>query len=154
MRDGTVLVVLAIGVLQAFCAKAIAGPAGAPAAYQASTVQVTKLTHRTKLLSPASLCMNAGSDRECEQAFTAALRSAQEPADVVVTASATGAFVGPRGAEPLRFQKRAPWVRRLETIGKEGIPFVRVPRGPDSELVVGINRKGMLGFSLRQTSTR
>ena len=58
------------------------------------------------------------------------------------------------GMQPLRFQKRAPWVRRLGTIGKEGIPFVRVPRGPQSEFIVGINRKGVLGFQLKQTANR
>jgi hypothetical protein len=45
-------------------------------------------------------------------------------------------------------------VRRLERIGKEGIAFVRVPRGPGRELVIGINRKGVLGFQLRQVSDR
>ena len=55
-------------------------------------------------------------------------------------------------SEPLRFHKRAAWIRRLETVGKEGIPFVRVPRGEDRELVVGIDRNGVLGFSLQQAS--
>lgn len=154
--------VLAAGIAQALCVEAMAAPPGAPATYQASTTptsKLVKLAHRAKMISTGNLCMNAGSNSECEAAFAAALRSStalgasMEPADVVVSASAP-AMVGPRGAEPLHFQKRAPWVRRLETIGKEGIPFVRVPRGPDSELVVGINRKGVLGFSLKQTSTR
>ena len=91
------------------------------------------------------LCVNSSGHRECQAAFAAALRSANLPAAVETTAEAH---------EPLRFQKRAAWVRRLETIGKEGIPFVRVPRGPENELVVGIDRKGMLGFSLRQVSDR
>ena len=103
-------------------------------------------------MSAESLCLTPSSNPECQAAFNAALRSELEPADVVVTASGSAEVVGPRGAQPLHFQKHAPWVRRLETIGKEGIPFVRIPRGPDSEVVVGINRKGVLGFSLKQKS--
>jgi hypothetical protein len=110
----------------------------------------TSPPRRPVRLSAASLCLAPGSNPDCEATFNAALRSVLAPADVVVTASGSAEIVGPRGAEPLHFQKRAPWVRRLETIGKEGIPFVRIPRGPDHEVVVGINRKGVLGVSLRE----
>lgn len=101
-------------------------------------------------LSAASLCLSPGSNPECEAAFHAALASTLEPADVVVTASGSADIGGAHAVQPLHFQKRAPWVRRLETIGKEGIPFVRIPRGTDREFVVGINRKGVLGVSLRE----
>ncbi len=98
-----------------------------------------------------NLCFEPGSSFDCQAAFAAALGSSDESADVVVTVSSAADVRGPAGAEPLHFQKRAPWVRRMETLSKEGIPFIRVPRGPDKELVVGINRKGMLGFTLTQT---
>jgi hypothetical protein len=88
---------------------------------------------------------------ECEASFTHALGAVDDPDEVVVTADAVTTM---KGAEPLHFQKRAPWVRRLERIGKEGIAFVRVPRGPGRELVIGINRKGMLGFQLRDAADR
>jgi hypothetical protein len=120
----------------------------------AAKVAVAKSAPRMRHLSTATLCMSPGSNVECEAAFAAALESNLQAPDVVVAASGSADVAGPRGAEPLHFQKRAAWVRRLETIGKEGIPFVRIPRGPDSELVVGIDRKGMLGFSLKQTSDR
>ncbi len=86
--------------------------------------------------------MSPSAQRECEATFASALQSVQmeEPA---VTPS-----------EPLRFHERASWVRRLETIGKEGIPFMRVPRGPENELVVGIDRNGVLGFSLQKAGER
>jgi hypothetical protein len=89
--------------------------------------------------------------RECEASFAHALQAVDDPDQVVVTATAVSTL---KGVEPLRFQKRAPWVRRLERIGKEGIAFVRLPRGPDRELVIGVNRKGVLGFQLRQLSDR
>jgi hypothetical protein len=88
---------------------------------------------------------------ECEAAFTRALATGSDAEEIVVTATPLTTL---RGAEPLRFQKRAPWVRRLERLGKEGIVFVRVPRGPGRELAIGISRKGILGFQLRQTSDR
>lgn len=96
-------------------------------------------------VSRDTLCFNAGASRECQATFAAALLSTAFPREGEAAADAQ---------QPLRFHKRAAWVRRLETIGKEGVPFMRVPRGPENELVVGIDRKGMLGFSLRQVSDR
>lgn len=121
----------------------LAGPAHADEKRHIHTVQ-----HR---LPVANLCVNVDSNPTCDAAFAAALQTVDSSADVVVTSTRESAS-NSHGMQPLRFQKRAPWVRRLETIGKEGIPFVRVPRGPESELVVGINRKGVLGFQLRQTA--
>lgn len=105
----------------------------------------------------ANLCVNVDSNPTCDAAFAAALQSVAGMSQVSVASMSQLQVVvsapreaGPHGIQPLRFQKRAPWVRRLETLGKEGIPFARVPQGPDSELVVGINRKGVLGFELKQ----
>jgi len=95
--------------------------------------------------------MSVVASPECQAAFVHALQTADDTEQVVVTATAVSTL---KGAEPLRFQKRAPWVRRLERIGKEGIAFVRVPRGHDRELIIGINRKGMLGFQVRQVADR
>jgi hypothetical protein len=101
----------------------------------------------------ANLCVNVDSNPTCDAAFAAALHSVSASPDVLVTAPREG-LGNSLGMQPLKFQKHAPWVRALETIGKEGIPFVRMPRGPESELVVGINRKGLLGFQLKQTANR
>ena len=95
--------------------------------------------------------MSVTPSAECEAAFTHALRATDDPNEVVVTATSVSTM---KGVEPLRFQKRAPWVRRLERVGKEGITFVRVPRGPGRELAIGISRKGVLGFQLRDVSDR
>lgn len=105
--------------------------------------EIPTTRHRRKL-SREMLCVSPGSSHACQAAFAAALRSA-DPLPSAFDARATA-------PQPLRFHKRAAWVRRLETVGKEGIPFVRVPRGPENELVVGIDRNGVLGFSLRQVS--
>jgi hypothetical protein len=95
-------------------------------------------------ISRERLCVNPGASHECQAAFAAALQSTLMPV----------ALEDDAAHQPLRFHKRAAWMRRLETLGKEGIPFMRVPRGPDNELVVGIDRKGVLGFSLQQVSER
>ncbi|HEU4625762.1 MAG TPA: hypothetical protein VFS52_13410 [Steroidobacteraceae bacterium] len=95
--------------------------------------------------------MSVTSSTECAASFAHAVQGADDTEQVVVTAPAVTTL---KGAEPLHFQKRAPWVRRLEKIGKEGIAFVRVPRGPDRELVIGINRKGVLGFQVRPVADR
>jgi hypothetical protein len=92
--------------------------------------------------SAETLCMSPSAQSECQAAFAAALQSVRVEE------------FAPGSAEPLRFHKRAAWIRKLETIGKEGIPFMRVPRGPDNELVVGIDRNGVLGFSLQKASDR
>jgi hypothetical protein len=107
-------------------------------------IRVTEREPAARKLSAEHLCMSESAQRECQAAFAAALQSAILPAGVVEE--------NPDAAEPLRFHKRAAWIRKLETIGKEGIPFVRVPRGPDNELVLGIDRNGVLGFSLQKTS--
>jgi hypothetical protein len=101
-------------------------------------------TQHRRRLSREMLCVSPGSSHACQATFAAVLRSA-DPLPSAFDDRATA-------REPLRFHKRAAWVRRLETVGKEGIPFVRVPRGPENELVVGIDRNGVLGFSLRQVS--
>jgi hypothetical protein len=105
-------------------------------------VRVAQREPPARQLSAETLCMSPSAQRECQAAFAAALQS------VRVEDRTPGA------AEPLRFHKRAAWIRKLETIGKEGIPFMRVPRGPDNELVVGIDRNGVLGFSLQKTGDR
>ncbi|HVY81470.1 MAG TPA: hypothetical protein VG994_10850 [Steroidobacteraceae bacterium] len=107
--------------------------------------------HLERFCIGPSAVMSATSSTECAASFAHALQGADDPEQVVVTATAATTL---KGAEPLHFHKRAPWVRRLEKIGKEGIAFVRVPRGPDSELVIGINRKGVLGFQVRPVADR
>lgn len=101
-------------------------------------------------VGPGAAITISASD-ECAAAFAHALNAVDDPEQVVVTATAVSTL---KGVEPLRFQKRAPWVRRLEAIGKEGIAFVRVPRGQDRELVIGISRRGVLGVQLKQVANR
>jgi hypothetical protein len=129
------------------------GAQAADTGHSKANLRLASLNTRAATPNPMNLCMNLGSNPECEATFTRALQSANdEAASVVVTATGTGNMKGPHGIQPLRFQKRAPWVRRLDTLSKDGIAFFRVPRGPQNELVVGINRKGVLGFQLRKIS--
>lgn len=124
-------------------------PAARPALEPGSAALVTP-RKRIRALSPGELCMGPGSNVACSATFAAAVHSAAQLDAAAPAAAGSATLEGPQGAEPLRFQRHARWVRRLETISKEGIPFVRVPRGPGRELVVGIDRKGVLGISLHQ----
>lgn len=119
------------------------------------TLALALLAHTANAADQPRLCLDITSlstQPDCKAAFAAALQSAADPEEVVVTAPGSGLMkVGRTQVQPLQFQKRAPWVRRLERLGKEGIPFVRRSPGPDSELVIGINRKGRLGFEVKRT---
>jgi hypothetical protein len=118
-------------------------------AFHAQTARAEDRLDRFCVTPTASMSVSASP--ECASAFAHALQATGDTDEVVVTAAPLSTM---KGVAPLRFQKRAPWVRRLERIGKEGIAFVRVPQGPGRELVIGINRKGRLGFQLRQVSDR
>lgn len=92
---------------------------------------------------------------DCRRVFEAALGSM--PAAAPPVAGAAGLDPGDAVAddasagEPLHFSSKPEWMRRLDRLGREGLPFVRMPRGPDRELVIGINRKGVLGAFLVET---
>jgi hypothetical protein len=98
---------------------------------------------------PANFCVTI-STPECRVMLTAVLgASGQRSASFRQPLPAYDAEVG-ADLPALRFHKRAYWVRRLETIGREGIAFARVPQGRNSEVVIGITRKGRLGFTVVQ----
>jgi hypothetical protein len=52
-------------------------------------------------------------------------------------------------AAPLAFDNTPVWRRRLETLGREGVPFARFKYGRDGQVFIGITRKGMLGVNVR-----
>jgi hypothetical protein len=102
--------------------------------------------HRTVL---TDYCLNGSAKPRCREAFQSAIdqgnafgsgESAEN--ETVVEAS--------RLPDRLPFAKYEDnWARRLKRVGKEGIPFARLPHGHDQEIVIGINRKGMLGFQMK-----
>jgi hypothetical protein len=51
------------------------------------------------------------------------------------------------------FDNEPQWVRRIEAISEEGIAFKRMRRGNDHELLIGISRDGVLGFSIEERSS-
>jgi hypothetical protein len=53
---------------------------------------------------------------------------------------------------PLRFNTDPEWKKRAQVLAREGLTFLRMPAGGSRELTVGINRHGMLGFALKDTS--
>jgi hypothetical protein len=53
---------------------------------------------------------------------------------------------------PLKFNIDPEWKKRAIVIAHEGLTFLRMPEGANHEFIVGINRHGMLGFSLKDTT--
>jgi hypothetical protein len=51
------------------------------------------------------------------------------------------------------FDNEPQWLRRIEAISEEGIAFKRMRRGNDHELLIGITREGVLGFSIEERSS-
>jgi hypothetical protein len=49
-------------------------------------------------------------------------------------------------ATHLRFHDDPAWIRRLDRVGREGLPMIEVHRGERSRIVFGVNRKGFIGF--------
>ena len=127
-----------------------ARPAPEPVVEPSGSAAVGTPRKRIRLCRSGSCASGPGSNVACNATFAAAVHSAAQLDAALPANAGSAAIEGPQGVEPLRFQKHPRWVRRLETISKEGIPFVRVPRGPGRELVVGIDRKGVLGISLHQ----
>jgi hypothetical protein len=44
------------------------------------------------------------------------------------------------------FAERPVWQRRVAIVAHDGLPMIRLRHGTQSDLVVGINRKGFLGI--------
>lgn len=120
--------------------------------------------HAARRSGRMDICLDA-SRPACRRMFERALgtnaAAAPGPSAAASSAGAAGADVDGAGAanpagemlagEPLHFSSKPEWVRRLDRLGREGLPFARMPRGPDHELVIGINRKGVLGAFLMET---
>lgn len=59
----------------------------------------------------------------------------------------------PESMPALHFEEAPAWQRRLEHVAEHGILFKRMKRGPDHELLIGLTRHGVLGFSLEERSS-
>lgn len=159
----------------------IAGPAiGAPhlqavvdtsrTASNAARITRTHAANPVQSFTRSQLCVGP-STRECSGAISAALQGARRPAaastpglevhraDIerilgthTAALSDADSSAAALHAGPLAFRDQEPLVRRVQRIGKEGIQFVKMPRGQQGEFTVGISRKGMLGFSLKTSS--
>jgi hypothetical protein len=53
---------------------------------------------------------------------------------------------------PVRFNTDPQWKKRAILIAHEGLTFLRMPQGGGRELTLGINRHGILGFSLKDSN--
>jgi hypothetical protein len=112
---------------------------------------------RAKDASPAPArrafegCLHAHEQAACRRAFEAAIERQGG-----FTLAPPGDRLGSQRLSPMptiAFDETPQWRRRIEAVSQEGIAFKRVRRGSDHELLIGINRDGVLGFSLEETSS-
>ncbi|MGH8285140.1 MAG: hypothetical protein ACRETT_05175 [Steroidobacteraceae bacterium] len=93
-------------------------------------------------------CLYAHEQAACRRAFEAAI---ERQGGFVL--APTGERMGTRKIAmlpTLLFDETPQWRRRIEAWSEDGIAFKRLRRGKDHELVIGITRDGVLGFSLEE----
>lgn len=93
-------------------------------------------------------CLYAHEQTACRRAFEAAI---ERQGGFVL--APTGERMGTRKIammSPLLFDETPQWRRRIEALSQDGIEFKRLRRGTDHEVVIGITREGVLGFSLEE----
>jgi hypothetical protein len=81
-----------------------------------------------------------------------ALKGRPEDARGFYASGRLSAAAETREALPLKFNMDPEWKKRAKVLAHEGLTLLRMPEGASHEFVVGINRHGMLGFSLRDTT--
>jgi hypothetical protein len=104
------------------------------------------------------LCIGIAHSASCRVAFESALRRTNEPE----VKSRFYKSLGSRAtvvedtelAHPitLKFNEDPEWKRRAKVLAKDGLPFVRLPEGPNHQLLVGITPRGQFGVCLKDTT--
>jgi hypothetical protein len=105
------------------------------------------------------LCVGGARTSNCRAALDSALHAATQAVALKSRPQAAQGFYSSRmpvseSREPLpvKFNTDPQWKKRAILIAHEGLTFLRMPQGGGRELTVGINRHGILGFSLKDSS--
>jgi hypothetical protein len=132
---------------------------GAQGAYAATLAQLQLQSRAVKSPPRMDLCVGGARTASCRAALDTALHAAAQPvvlqgrphsshgfyaSDVVVSES--------REPLPVKFNTDPQWKKRAILVAHEGLTFLRMPQGGGREFTVGINRHGILGFSLKDSS--
>ena len=106
------------------------------------------------------LCVGVARGASCGATFESALRATQAGSArgrLYESLTANRAAPGADGSElqhqiVLKFNEDPEWKRRAKVLAHDGLPFLRMPQGPNHELLVGITPHGMFGVSLKDTT--
>jgi hypothetical protein len=133
----------------------------ASAAYAGTLAQLQMQSRAVKSAPRMDLCLGGARTANCRAAIDTALHAAVQSValkgrplaehELSSAAQPAPAFASPQ-AQPLKFNTDPEWKKRAIVIAHEGLTFMRLPQGASHELVVGINRHGILGFSLKDTT--
>ena len=124
-------------------------------------MQATSARHASRM----DLCVAALRSPACRAALESALHTQVQQAEAVTfrgrtrfmpQAFANAAILAPafeaREPLPLKFNTDPEWKKRAIVMAHEGLTFLRMPQGASHEFLIGINRQGRLGFSLKDTT--
>jgi hypothetical protein len=104
------------------------------------------------------LCVGGARTPNCRAALESALHGVTQTLALKSRApSAHGFYSSVTVSEspdalPVKFDTDPQWKKRAILIAHEGLTFLRMPQGGGRELTVGINRHGILGISLKDSS--
>jgi anti-sigma factor RsiW len=107
------------------------------------------------------LCVGVARSASCRATFESALRQTQAAArHAGALSESLAANRAPLASEDSERQHLRAQVQRRPGPGSgapkcwrmTGLPFVRMPQGPNHELLVGITPRGLLGVSLKDTT--
>lgn len=128
----------------------------------AATLAQLQMQSRAGKSAPRmDLCVGGARTPNCRAALDTAPHAALQPVVLRGRPQAQREFYSSgrlsiaadaREALPLKFNTDPQWKNRAKVMAREGLTFVRVPEGANHEFIVGINRHGMLGFSLKDTT--
>lgn len=149
-----------LGVLAALAVTL--APAAAPRDARAGTLAQLQLQSRAvKNRTRMDLCVGVSRAPSCRAAIDTALHAAAQSVALKGRPQAErGSYSNARLSStsqsheplPVKFNTDPEWKKRAIVIAHEGLTFLRLPEGGNHEFIVGINRRGMLGFSLKDTT--
>jgi hypothetical protein len=151
-----------LGVSAFLAAALILGFSGSAA--QAGTLAQLQFPARLagKIKAPIDLCVSTSRTAGCRAAIEGALASATTRGGPIRSRPLfeSGAMrtetdqsdLQPQHALTVRFYTEPEWQRRAKTLSHEGLTLVRMAHGATHEFRIGITPKGLLGFSLKDST--
>lgn len=159
-RLGAAMVVALLFAPGPWMASACAGTLAQLQQAQAVTSKL-RAAMQQHMQAHVDLCVGVARSPSCRVAFESALRQTTQPSTtkgrLYESLAASRAPPTSESSEfqhqiTLRFNEDPEWKRRAKILAKDGLPFMRLPEGPNHQLLVGVTPRGLLGISLKDTT--